>query len=539
MKKDTSIQNTSVTVIGGGPAGLTAAYELGKRDAPVVVLEKSDQVGGISRTETYKGYRFDIGGHRFYTKVGEVEALWHEILGDGFIERERLSRIYYNDKFYPYPLKLWPTLKNLGVAESLKIMMSYLEAKFRVRVAARAGLTDAPEDNLEQWVSNRFGERLYHMFFKTYTEKVWGIPCDQIRADWAAQRIKGLSVKRAVLNALFKNDEETSLIEQFHYPIYGPGMMWERCAELVEQEHGNEVRMETEVVRVEHEPAGSNHSETVNGTANGVSDSLSSGKQRRVARVITRTADGEEHALESEHFVNSMPITELIKRLDPTPPQAVLDAADGLSYRDFLTVALVVDHPDLFPDNWIYIHSPEVMVGRIQNFKNWSPAMVPDASKTCLGMEYFCHEGDGLWEASNEDLVAQAERELRRIGLAKGAPIIDGTVVRQKKTYPVYDGTYKEHLAVIQAYLEGFENLQTVGRAGMHRYNNQDHSMLTAILAARNIAGEHTPTGQPHDLWNVNVERSYHEDFTVEEKKEYDAAQAPSNAKEEKEVTHA
>ncbi len=499
--------SANVTVIGAGPAGLTAAYELAKAGTKPVVLEKSSQVGGIARTETYKGYRFDIGGHRFYTKVGEVEALWHEVMGEDFLEVKRLSRIYYDGKFFLYPLNLWNTLWNLGPVESLKILFSYLKAKVK--------LPYDEEENLEQWVSNRFGKRLYRMFFKTYTEKVWGIPCDQIRADWAAQRIKGLSVKRAILNALFKNDNETSLIDEFYYPPLGPGQMWERFTEEVEA-RGGTVEMETEVTAVEHDGQG------------------------RVERVRVRDGEGRERAIEGEHFINSMPITELIHRLQPAPPEHVIEAAERLSYRDFLIVALVIDKAEMFPDNWIYIHSPEVEVGRIQNFKNWSPQMVPDLSKTCLGMEYFCNKGDGLWTSSDGDLIALAERELRRIGLGAGARVLDGTVIRQPKTYPVYDGTYKEHLGTLRDYLAPFENLQTVGRAGMHRYNNQDHSMLTALLAAKNILGETTPKGTPHDVWNVNVERSYHEDFTVKEQEEKEAKlKAARNGAEAREAVSA
>ncbi len=484
----------SVLIAGAGPAGLTAAYELAKRGVQPLVLEKSDQVGGISRTETYKGYRFDIGGHRFFTKVGEVEALWHEILGDEFVQTPRLSRIFYQGKFYPYPLNITQTLKNLGPVESARILASYLWTQLR---------QPYPEpENLEEWVTNRFGPRLYRTFFKTYTEKVWGIPCTKIRADWAAQRIKGVSLTSAVRQALTGKSSEASLIDTFQYPIEGPGMMWERATEHVER-LGGEVRMETEVVRLAHEPDAAG--------------------RPTVHTVTVRSAEGEEEEVAVEHVVNSMPITHLVRRLDPAPPAEVLAAADGLSYRDFLIVSLVVDREHLFPDNWIYIHSPEVQVGRIQNFKNWSPAMVPDPAKTCVGMEYFCTRGDGIWTADDADLIDLATRELEHIGLAAAADVEDGTVIRQPMAYPVYDGTYKQNLAVIRDYLETFSNLQTTGRAGMHRYNNQDHSMLTAILAARNILAARDGTAEPGaetlDLWDVNVERSYHEDFTVEEAK--------------------
>ena len=479
-----------IVVGGGGPAGLTAAYQSIKHGRKPVVLEASNQVGGISRTEVYRGYRFDIGGHRFFTKVPQVDALWHEILGDQFLTVPRMSRIYYDGKFYPYPLKLVTTLKNLGALESLRVMMSYLSAKVK--------LPYPQENNLEEWVSNRFGIRLYEMFFKTYTEKVWGISCTEIRADWAAQRIKGLSLKRAVLNALFKNDNETSLIEQFQYPVHGPGMMWEAAEQKINSQ-GGDVQLNSEIIKIHH------HDSTI-------------------TSIEIRTPHGTE-SLDVDYYVNSIPIVHLVDRLSPEPPQEVLDAAASLSYRDFIVVALVVDQEDIFPDNWIYVHSPEVKVGRIQNFKNWSPEMVPDISKTCLGMEYFCSVGDSLWNTSDEDLIDIARREIEKIGLASQEDILDGTVIRQKMAYPVYDATYKEHLGVIRDYLSTFTNMQTVGRAGMHRYNNQDHSMLTAMLAVDNMLGA------DHNVWNVNVERSYHEEFTVAEKNRQDAASSTGVAR--------
>lgn len=474
------MNSSPVIIIGGGPAGLTAGYELMKHGRKSVVLEKSDKVGGISRTETYKGYRFDIGGHRFFTKVGEVQAVWKEILADDFIQTPRLSRIYYDGRFYDYPLSLFKTLKNLGSIRSFLILVSYLQAK------AKKFLKLRPEpETFEEWVTDCFGERLYKTFFKTYTEKVWGIPCSQIRADWAAQRIKNMSLKEAVLNAIFGSKNAKSLIKKFDYPRLGPGMMWERCQDLLEAD-GSPVYLNTEVLRVERE-----------GTL--------------IKQVIAKQGDRVLN-LKGDHFINSMPITALVHRLDPLPPEEILTAARSLKYRDFLIVSLIIDCPHLFPDNWLYIHSPEFKVGRIQNFKNWSPEMVPDATKTCLGMEYFCSEGDELWEMADEELIQQASQEITRLDLGVEAKdVIDGCVIRQFKAYPVYDGEYRKHLQILQDYVKSFENLQTVGRNGMHRYNNQDHSMLTALLAAKNIMGEQ------HDIWDVNVERSYHENFTDEE----------------------
>lgn len=467
-----------VIVIGGGPAGLTAAYELAKNEMPPLVLEGDDKVGGIARTETYKGYRFDIGGHRFFTKVGEVEALWYEILGNDFIKVPRMSRIYYKDKFFDYPLSIGNTLSNLGIINSGLIVWSYFKAK------VQSLLQKKEAETFEEWVTQSFGERLYKTFFKTYTEKVWGIPCSQIQAEWAKQRIKGLSLRVAVINALFGKNETKTLIKEFDYPKLGPGMMWERCQELID-ELGGEVRLNTKVLRVERDGD-------------------------RVTKVIAEK-EGQLQEITGDYFVSSMPITALVRCLQPAVPDEVLKAANSLSYRDFLIVSLVVDAEKLFEDNWIYIHSPEVKVGRIQNFKNWSPQMVPDPSKTCLGMEYFCSEGDEVWEMSDKDLIELATRELGSLGLISTDKVEDGTVIRQKKAYPVYDRDYYEHLQVIRDYLETFQNLQTVGRNGMHRYNNQDHSMLTGLLAAKNILGE------SHELWDVNVERSYHEDFTRQE----------------------
>jgi protoporphyrinogen oxidase/nucleoside-diphosphate-sugar epimerase len=474
----------SVVVIGGGPAGLTAAYELQKRSDrhKAIVFEASDQVGGISRTAQYKGFRFDIGGHRFFTKVKEVEALWHEVGGADFVLRPRMSRIFYRGKYYDYPLKIFNALGNMGPVEAMQIMLSY----FKWRVSPHK-----EEENFEQWVTNRFGKRLFQHFFKSYTEKVWGIPCTEIRADWAAQRIKNLSLTKAVLNALTGANDTTSLIDEFEYPRLGPGQMWERFRDAVGAQ-GGQVRMKSAVTRVIRH---GNRVEAVD-----VTDW--SGETPRTYRV------------RAEHFINSMALKDLIHAFDPPPPPHVVKAVDRLKYRDFLIVTLILDHPDPFPDNWIYIHSPEVDVGRIQNFRSWSPDMVPDATKASIGMEYFCHEGDGLWASSDKDLIAQAGKELEWLGLAKATNVVDGAVIRQPKAYPVYDGEYREALDIVSAWLATLENFQTVGRNGMHRYNNQDHSMLTAMLAARNILGE------KHDVWNVNVERSYHEDFTVDEKKD-------------------
>jgi protoporphyrinogen oxidase len=470
-----------VVVIGGGPAGLTAAYELQKRSSNhrPIVFEASDMVGGIARTESHNGYRFDIGGHRFFTKVQEVEDMWHEVMGDDFIT---VPRIYYKEKFFDYPLKLFNALINIGPYEAARIVVSYI--KWQVRPYR-------DEQSFEEWVINRFGGRLYMHFFRSYTEKVWGIPPTEIRADWAAQRIKNLSLFKAVWNALSGANDTASLIEEFQYPRLGPGMMWEKVRDDV-REKGGDVVMQSEVVGVNLDGNRVTSIDVKHWTDDG-------------APATTET-------VEAEHFINSMAIKDLIHAFNPPPPPEVIAAAERLKYRDFLIVTLVLDHADPFPDNWIYIHSPKVKVGRIQNFRAWSPEMLPNPDTASIGMEYFCQKGDGLWNMSDEELRALASKELEELALAKASDVIDAAIIRQPKAYPVYDGEYKEALDTIEAWLRTLENFQTVGRNGLHRYNNQDHSMLSAMLAARNVLGEE------HDVWNVNVERSYHEEFEVSKK---------------------
>lgn len=461
--------NGRVVVIGGGPAGLAAAYELVQRGLKPLVLEKSSQVGGISRTEVHHGYRYDVGGHRFFTKVPEVQQLWSTMMGDDLMTVARLSRIYYGGKFYQYPLNFWNTFFNLGVWESGLIFLSYL--RWQV-------LPYKEEETFEQWVTNRFGQRLYRTFFQGYTEKVWGIPCTQIQADWAAQRIQGLSLIQAVLNALVGTQGSKSLISEFLYPRLGPGMMWERFAERVTT-GGGEVWLNSEAVRVDH-----------------------------VGEQVTAVTVRREHEtlqLPVTHVLTSMPLPELVADLTPAPPPEVNRAARALRHRSFLTVGLRVPRAPLFPDNWLYIQSPEVQAGRIQNLGNWSSAMVPVPGESSLGIEYFCNEGDALWSADDADLVRLARHELAQMGLAAESEVLPGPVIRQPKAYPVYDPEYRDNVNLVRDFLASLQNLQTIGRNGMHRYNNMDHSMLTGMLAARNLFGEH------NDLWSVNTEESYHE----------------------------
>ncbi|MGH7711088.1 MAG: NAD(P)/FAD-dependent oxidoreductase [Gemmatimonadaceae bacterium] len=469
--------NDHVVVVGAGPAGLTAAYQLSKSGMRVTVLEADDMVGGISRTAQYKGYRFDIGGHRFFTKITPVEELWHEILGPEFIQVPRLSRIHYSGKYFDYPLKAGNALRGLGLWNTLLSVLSYLWSHVRRYPV---------EENLEQWVSNRFGKRLYRIFFKTYTEKVWGIPCTEIRAEWAAQRIQGLSLAKAILNATAlqkRSDSIKTLINEFQYPRLGPGQMWETATERI-RAMGGRVLLQHEVIKIETQ-------------------------QGEVTTVHARTPNGETQ-FAAQHVITTMPVRHLVRALDPAVPPAIRTAGEGLNYRDFLTVALILDQEHLFPDNWIYIHTPGVKVGRIQNFNNWSRAMVPEPGKTCLGLEYFCFEGDGMWTMADADLIKLATRELGELGLGDPTKVVDGTVVRMPKAYPVYDAEYRGHLDVVRSWIDRIPNLHTVGRNGMHKYNNQDHSMLTAMMTVANMRGA------SHDVWAVNTDYEYHEEQKIE-----------------------
>jgi protoporphyrinogen oxidase len=466
-----------VVVIGAGPAGLTAAYVLAKRaDARITVLEGDEVVGGISRTVQYNGYRFDLGGHRFFTKIAPVERLWREILGSEFIKVPRLSRIFYNGKYFDYPLRPWNALSGLGPVNAALIVASYVKWHYRPYPV---------EENFEQWVTNRFGRRLYQAFFKTYTEKVWGLPCTEIRAEWAAQRIQGLSLARAILNATALNKRSTdikTLIHEFDYPRLGPGQMWEMCARRL-TERGHQVLVRHRVTSVETEGG-------------------------PVTSVRVTTPDGEQR-IAADHVISTMPLRTLVRSLDPAVPAPARQAAEGLSYRDFLVVALMLKREKLFPDNWIYIHTPGVKVGRIQNFNNWSAAMVPTPGITCVGMEYFCFKGDGLWSMADADLARLASSELASLGLARAGDVVDACVVRVPKAYPIYDSVYRAHVDSIRDSIDSIPNLHTVGRNGMHKYNNQDHSMWTAMMAVDNMLGG------AHDVWAVNTDFDYHEEQRV------------------------
>jgi protoporphyrinogen oxidase len=464
-----------VLVLGAGPAGLTAGYQLAKSGRPVAVLEADDQVGGLAKTVEIDGYRFDLGGHRFFTKSIEVDTLWHEILGEEFLLRPRLSRIYWNNRFLDYPLRGSDVIRKLGPLELTRCMASY------ARAATRRNKVD---DSFEDWVTNRFGRRLYELFFKSYTEKLWGVPTNEIRAEWAAQRIKGLSFASAAKAAFFgnKGNKVKSLISEFNYPRFGPGQMWDAMTAAIEAE-GGVVELSKPVTRIEL--AGN--------------------------RVVEVAAGSDLYELPAG-VISSLPLRELVRMASPRAPDEIRDAATGLRYRDFLTVALVVDGADLFPDNWIYIHEPGVRVGRIQNYRSWSPWMVPDPSKACVGLEYFCFAGDDLWTMSDDDLVELAATELDRLGLAKRSAVERGFAIRVPKAYPIYDVDYAERVRVVRGWLDGIENLQQVGRNGLHRYNNSDHSMLTALRAVDNLLD-----GAHHDIWEVNAESVYHETHVPDE----------------------
>lgn len=476
-----------VLVIGAGPAGLTAALtilENGGSGIDVTIVEADPHyVGGLSRTVEYKGFSFDIGGHRFFSKSKAIEALWSRILGEDMLVRPRLSRIYYRGQFYSYPLKAGDALTKLGLLESAACGFSFLKARLtRLRNIG----------SYEDWVTNRFGRRLFEIFFKTYTEKVWGMKCTEISADWAAQRIKDLTLATAVKNALGmagrgNGTPVTSLINSFRYPRKGPGMMWQRVTERVIS-MGGQVRMGEKVTSCKWEVD----------------------KQKWFVTTVAIT--GKEQQIECDEIISSAPLRSMVRDLHPSLSQESLDAAAALRYRDFILVALIVSGEDLFPDNWIYIHDPEVKVGRIQNFRSWSPEMVPDPAFACIGMEYFCFEGDGLWAASDQDLTALASAELEKLGLASRDKVVESHVVRQRKAYPVYDNEYAANVEVIRRELEKrFPTLHLVGRNGMHKYNNQDHAMMTGILAAENIiAGERL-----HDVWRVNQDAEYHEEHST------------------------
>lgn len=463
------MEKESKTIIfGGGPAGLGAGMILSKNKVDCSIFEKDSQVGGISKTIERDGYFFDLGGHRFFTKSKEVQDLWNESLGEeNFLRRPRLSRIYYKNKFFYYPLKPFNAFFNMGPISVAKVLFSYMKSKVSPYDI---------EDTFDKWVSNRFGKELYLMFFKTYTEKVWGIPCEEIAAEWVAQRIKGLSLREAIKNAFFKNSKITTLITEFSYPKYGPGMMYSAMKDKI-VEKGGEVVLNTEVKKINLEG-------------------------NRIKSVVL--SNGREEI--ADNYISSIPINSLIRIMGDSVPSEVREAAKKLKFRSFLTVNVVINRKEVFPDNWIYIHSPEVKLGRIQNFKNWSKYLCKNPDYTNLGLEYFCNEGDELWNMSDDDLIQFALKEVEKIKISEASNFINGFIVRVPNAYPVYAFDYKKNIEIIKNFLDKIGNLQTIGRAGMFKYNNMDHSILSGIYAAKNILGE------DYNIWDVNVDEEYHEE---------------------------
>ncbi len=456
-------------VLGAGPAGLTGAHALAHHGLDCTVYEADGTVGGIAKTVEFGDFRFDLGGHRFYTKLEPVQRFWEDVMGDQWLLRQRLSRIYYQGRFFNYPLQASDVFGGLGVLESARCAVSWMRWRRRMR--------HHEPQNFEEWVVSRFGRRIYGTFFESYTEKVWGIPGSEIQSEWAAQRIQNFTFTQAVLGILgLRKGHATTLIEEFHYPRLGPGQLWERLtAQLAEG--GTEVETNRRCVRINHDAG-------------------------RVESIVLRT-DGEEEVQDVDSVLSSIPLADLIFALDPAAPAEVGAAARKLRYRNLCLVALMTDEPEPFPDNWIYLHDPGTRAGRVQNFGAWSPDMVRDGT-TCLGVEYFCFDDDEIWTMTDSEAVGLATAELARIGLVDPERVFDGVKVNVPKAYPMYDSAYREAVAEIRGYLEHFENLRTCGRNGLHRYNNQDHSMWTAVIAARNLA-----TGSTHDVWSVNTKGEY------------------------------
>jgi protoporphyrinogen oxidase/predicted dehydrogenase len=470
-------ESIGTAVLGAGPAGLSAAYALALHGRSARVYEADGSPGGIAKTVEFNGFRFDLGGHRFFTKLKPIEHLWEEMIGDDFLTRPRLSRIYYRGRFFAYPLQAKDVVARLGLRESVLCTLSYLAARSSKRAESAA--------SFEEWVTARFGRRLYDAFFRSYSEKVWGIPGSEIRSLWAAQRIKNFSLGTAVLAILgLRRKHVTTLIEEFRYPRLGPGQMWERFQQRIEQA-GVPVVLKHRCNSIKH--------------ADG-----------RITSIVLRS-NGDVIEEPVDGLISTLPLSDLVASLDPEPPEEVLAAADRLRYRDLCLVALMLDDEQPFPDNWIYLHDPDTRAGRVQNFGAWSDAMV-QPGKACLGVEYFCFEGDDIWEMSDEEAVELAKSELGRIGLIDPARVFDGVKVRVPKAYPMYDTEYEAAVATIKAYLAGFENFETCGRNGLHRYNNQDHSMATGILAAANLIGGHR-----HDVWSFSGEEEYLEQGEAED----------------------
>ena len=468
------MEKKKAIIIGAGPSGLTAAYELlNKSEILPVILEATGDIGGISKTVNYKGNRIDIGGHRFFSKSDKVMSLWQNILP--MMTRTRLSRIFFLRKFFDYPVSLnLKTIKNLGLIRITKIGFSYLKAAiFPIK----------NEKNLEEFFINRFGRELYNTFFKDYTEKVWGVPCTEIKPDWGAQRIKGLSITKAILH-FFRKTNETSLIDSFLYPKFGPGQMWEKVSEIVSSK-GGQLYLNHKVIKLKT-------------------------TQNRITQVIAQnTATGEISTFDCDYCISTMPVRDLIDSLETEVPETVKNVANGLIYRDFKTVGLLLNKLKVdMPDNWVYIQERDVKVGRLQVFNNWSSYMVNDASKVWLGLEYFCNQDDELWTMPDQEFIKFAKDELQKIDIIDKRDVLDAVVIAMPKAYPAYFGTY-DKIHFIKDFIDKVENLYLIGRNGMHRYNNMDHSMLSAMQAVHNIINNITTKD---NIWNVNAEETYQEE---------------------------
>jgi protoporphyrinogen oxidase len=462
-----------VAVLGAGPAGLAAALALVRAGRPAVLVEREDGVGGLARTVLRNGYRFDLGGHRFYTRLPEVRALWEDLVGRDLLVRQRRSRILFHGRYFDYPLTASSAFAGLGAVESARILASYLSARARpIR----------PERSLADWVTNRFGRRLFETFFRTYTEKLWGIPCEQIGAAWAAQRIRGLSLRAAVADMLRRGaGGQRTLVTEFQYPRLGPGMLWERMREEFEARGGTTL-LRHRVLRVRHEGG-------------------------RVFAVDAAGPDGEV-AVAVAGAVSTVPVRDLAAALSPAMPEAEA-AARALRHRAFIEVALVLEGEDPFPDTWLYLHDRDIAAGRVQNFRAWSPELVPVAGHACLGLEYFCSAGDALWSQPDAALAALAEKDLATLGFG-GRRVLEAHVVRMADAYPVYDEGFAERIATVARELAPLSNLALAGRNGMHRYNNMDHAIRSGMLAAENILGA------THDLWAADLDDGYLEPAEVE-----------------------
>ncbi len=464
-----------LVIVGGGPSGLSAAYEAVGRGAKVTVLERLDRVGGLSRTTNFDGSRFDVGPHRFFTKNQEVHDLFVKIASEDLLNVPRLTRIFYNKTYFNYPLTPLNALFGVGVLSSISILSSYMIAR------ARHALGKSHINNFEDWIVDHFGRRLFETFFKTYTEKVWGIPCTQIGADWASQRIKGLSLTTALVNALFqsKSDIVKTLVDEFIYPRLGAGQLYEKMAARVEQT-GGQVLTSARMCRIRRD-------------------------HMRVSAIEVEDGDGRCYEVEGRYFLVSAPLTEMIEMMHPSAPPEVLSACYALRYRNHVGVNLIIEG-NPFPDNWIYVHSKEVGMARIANYANFSRAMSGRPGISPLTVEYFCFPHDRVWDSSDDALIQRAKRELMHMKILLPDQVLKGFVVRSDKAYPVIEIGYERHIATIKGWLDQFRNLLPIGRSGMFKYNNQDHAMATGLLAARTALGV-----QRFDPWLVNIDAEYQE----------------------------